>query len=69
MGSERRSVRVGLIPLVELEQVGIDLRVEALELPFELALGDIASAVVGGLGFFAVDGDKLAAEEVEVAEK
>ena len=51
MGSERRSVRLGLIPLVELEQVGIDLRVEALELPFELALGDIASAVVGGLGF------------------
>jgi hypothetical protein len=48
-------------------EVGIDLLVEVLELALELALGDVAGTIVGGLELAAVDGDELAAEEVEVA--
>ena len=67
LGGELWGVWLGFIPFVEVVEVGIDLLVEVLELPFELALGDIASAVVGGLEFAAIDGDELTAEEALVA--
>jgi len=67
LGSELRGVRLRLIAVVEIVEVGIDLLVEILELPLELALGDVAGAVVGGLELAAVDGDELAAKQVEVA--
>ena len=75
LGSELWSVRLKLIAVVEIVEVGIDLLVEILELLLELALGDVAGTVVGGLELAAVDtvpvflrdGDELAAKEVEVA--
>jgi hypothetical protein len=60
LGGELWGVRLGRIAVVELEEVGIDVLIEVLECPLDVALGDDAGPVLGNLEFAAVDGDELA---------